>query len=73
MSSGVLRPAENGTPSPVGSVGDEASLLDTEAPQTGRAAHVPWGAGGPLWTPALCWARREWSWSMGLDHTAVSS
>lgn len=31
MSSGVLRPAENGTPSPVGSVGGEASPLETEA------------------------------------------
>lgn len=68
MSSGILRPVENGAPSPVGSVGDEASLLDREAPQTGRATHVPWGAGGPPWTPALCWAWREWSWSMGLDH-----
>ena len=68
MSSGILRPAENGTPSPVGSAGGEASPLETEAPQTGGAACVPCGAGRPLWMPALCWAWREWSWSMGLDH-----
>ena len=70
MPSGVLRPKENGTPSPVGG---EASLLDTQTPQTGGAAHVPWGAGGPFWTPALCRAPREWSWVPGRDSWTIGN